>query len=309
MSAAARFEPVLDVSRRDAFVEDLLGASAGVFKMFSIYIGDRLGLYDAMADGRRRTATQLAQQTGANPRYIREWLEQQTVCGVMEVDNPWDEPLQRRYRLPAEQAEVLTERESLNYLAPLAQLLAGAVKPLERTVDAYRSGDGVAYEDYGPDLREGQARMNRAMFLYQLGWEWLPAIPDVHDRLRDETPARVADIGCGYGYSSIGMAKSYPRILVDGFDLDRASVEAAGRNAVEHGVADRVRFHARNAGDPELAGRYDLVTAFECVHDMSDPIGALAAARRMLKPGGSVIVADERVADRVHPRRRPRSIG
>ncbi len=301
MSAVARISPVLDASKRDAFVEDLLEASGGVFKMFAIYLGDRLGLYDAMADGRLRTAAQLAERAGINPRYAREWLEQQTVCGVIEVDNAWDASEARRYRLPPEHAEALTERESLNYLAPLAQLLAGAVKPIERTVEAYRNGGGVPYEDYGRDLREGQGRMNRAMFLYQLGWEWLPSIPDVHARLQSATPARIADVGCGYGYSSIGMAKSYPHAVVDGFDLDEASVEEARRNAREHGVADRVCFHARDAGDPELGGRYDLVTALECVHDMSDPIGTLASARRMLRPGGSVIVADERVAERFNP--------
>ncbi len=301
MATAVRIEPILDIAKRDAFLESLLDASAGAFKIFAVYLGDRLGLYDAMADGRCRTAAQLADATGANMRYLREWLEQQTVCGVLEVENPWDAPQARRYRLPPEHAEVLTERESLNYLAPLAQLIAGAVKPLDQTVDAFRNGGGVPYEAYGRDLREGQGRMNRAMFLYQLGWEWLPAIPDVHARLSDEVPARVADIGCGYGYSSIGMAKAYPRILVDGFDLDGASVQEAKKNALEHGVADRVCFQARDAGDPELVGRYDLVVAFECVHDMSDPIGALEAARRMLKPGGSVIVADERVAEQFTP--------
>jgi cyclopropane fatty-acyl-phospholipid synthase-like methyltransferase len=130
-----------------------------------------------------------------------------------------------------------------------------------------------------------------------LGKEWLPAIPDVHARLQADPPARVADIGCGAGWSAIAMAQSYPKALVDGFDLDQASIELARANARETGLADRCRFHVRDAGDPELAGRYDLVAAFECLHDMSQPVKALEAMRRLSHEGGVVLIMDERVGD------------
>jgi 2-polyprenyl-3-methyl-5-hydroxy-6-metoxy-1,4-benzoquinol methylase len=139
--------------------------------------------------------------------------------------------------------------------------------------------------------------MNRAAFLHQLGNEWLPLIPDVDARLQADPPARVADVGCGAGWSSIGIARSYPKVRVDGLDTDAPAIALARTNAEQMGVADRVGFHARNAADLALAGRYDLVTAFECIHDMSDPVSVLSAMRRLLAPEGAMLIVDERVAD------------
>ena len=268
--------------RRDAFLERLLQSTRGTFELFSIYIGVRLGLYEALARGGPQTSTELASRTATVERYVREWLEQQTVAGILEVDDERAEARKRRFTLPAAYVEVLVDQDSLNYLAPLTRLVAGAVHPLDAVLEAYRSGGGVAYADYGVDVREGQAGVNRAMFLKQLGREWLPAIPDVHARLGADPPARIADVGCGAGWSSIGMAQSYPKVLVDGFDLDVASLDLARANAAAAGLADRIKFHTRDAGDPEqLAGRYDLVTAFECIHDMAQPVSALKAMRRL----------------------------
>jgi len=286
---------------RDAFVERLLHAASGVFDIFSIYIGDRLALYQALARHGPLTSGELAQRTGTHERYVREWLEQQTVAGILQVEDAAAEATARRFRLPPGPAEVLVERDSLNYLAPLVQLLVGAVHPLQAVLSAYRTGGGVPYADYGADLREGQADMNRAMFLQELGTAWLPAIPDVHARLHADPPARVADIGCGAGWSSIGIAHSYPKIQVDGYDLDAPSMELARANADAAGLGDRVHFHVRDASDPTLAGRYDLVTAFECIHDMSDPVGALRAMRGLTGEHGAAIVVDERVGDTFTP--------
>ena len=207
----------------------------------------------------------------------------------------------RRYCLPRGKAEVLTDRDSLNYMAPLAQLVAGAIYPLEALLDAYRTGGGVPYSQYGANLREGQASMNRAMFLQQLGREWLPAITDIHARLQADPPARVADIGCGAGWSCIGIAQSYPKIQVDGFDLDPASVELANENIDDAGLGERVHAWLRDASDIELHGRYDLVTAFECLHDMSDPVRVLQTMRQLAGEKGSVIVMDERSLEEFQP--------
>ena len=155
----------------------------------------------------------------------------------------------------------------------------------------------MPYAEYGADLREGQAGISRAMFLKQLGSEWLPAMPDVHARLMADPPARVADLGCGAGWSTIGVAQSYPKVLVDGYDLDEPSVTLARSNAKAAGLTDRVKFHVRDAGSPELTGRYDLVTAFECVHDMSQPVSALKAMRHLAGDRGAVLVMDERVGE------------
>ncbi len=170
------------------------------------------------------------------------------------------------------------------------------LSPLRQLTEAFRTGEGVAYPDYGEDTREGIAALNRTMFINELGSAWLPAIADVHARLA--SPSRVADLGCGTGWSSIAIAHAYRQARVDGVDADRASIEAARANAAAERVDDRVRFVAGDASDPSLEGRYDLVTIFEALHDMGRPMEALAAARRLLTEGGVVLVADERVADR-----------
>jgi len=293
--------PEEHVAQRDAFLERMLKSASGVFDIFSVYLGDRLGFYRVLAQQGALTSTELAAGTATHERYAREWLEQQTVAGILEVEDAATDVTARRFRLPLGHAEVLTERESLNYLAPLAQLLVGATRPLDAVLQAYRTGTGVSYADYGVDLREGQASMNRTMFLQQLGHEWLPAIPDIHTRLQADPVARVADIGCGAGWSSIGIAQAYSKVHVDGYDLDTPSVELARANAATVGLTDRVRFHIRDASDPALAGQYDLVTAFECVHDMSNPVGALRAMHTLASERGAVMIVDERVGETFTP--------
>ncbi len=289
------------VAQRDAFVERMLKSTSGVFDIFTIYIGDQLGFYRALTNGEALTSVELATRTVTHERYVREWLEQQTVAGILEVENPTDEATSRRFRLPAPYAEVLVERDSLNYLGPLAQLVVGAARPVHAVLEAFRRGGGVPFADYGTDLREGQAGMNRAMFLQQLGQEWLPAIPDIHARLQADPAARIADIGCGAGWSSIGIAQAYPKVQVDGFDLDKPSIELAQANLRQTNLNDRVTFQVRDAGDPSLTGQYDLVTAFECVHDMSDPVGVLRTMRGLLNRTGTVVIVDERVGDTFTP--------
>ena len=285
-------------AKRDAMAERLLHASLGMFDIFGAYLGDRLGLYRALADGGPATSQALAQRAGCHERYVREWLEQQAVGGVLDVDDPSAEVSARIYALPAEHAEILLDRDSLNFMGPIVRLIVGAVSPLSAILDAYRTGGGVPYADYGIDLREGQAEINRPPFLQLLASEWLPAMSDVHARLNQaDPPARVADIGCGAGWSSIGIARGYPHAKVDGFDLDPASVELAQANLAGAGVVGRVSFEMRDAGDPTHAGVYNLVTIFEALHDMSDPVGALRAARQLLAPGGTLLIVDENVAE------------
>jgi ubiquinone/menaquinone biosynthesis C-methylase UbiE len=283
--------------RRDEFAEGLFEKIIGTMEVASVYLGDRLGLYRALVEGGPTTPKELAERAGAHERYVREWLEQQAVVGILAVEDDGADGSDRRYTLPEGHAEVLLDPDSLSYLAPVARFTMGLVRPLPALVDAFRAGEGLPYPDYGADTREGQADANRPMFVNLLGSEWLPSVPDVHERLLADPPARVADIGCGTGWSSISIARAYPNVRVDGYDLDEPSVELARRNVEEAGVADRVAFHVRDASDPTLEGRYDLATAFECVHDMGRPVEALGAMRRMVGEEGAVIVADERVPD------------
>jgi 2-polyprenyl-3-methyl-5-hydroxy-6-metoxy-1,4-benzoquinol methylase len=283
--------------RRDALAERIFGNCVGFMEILSIYVGDRLGFYRALADDGGATASHLADATGTNERYTREWLEQQAVAGILEVEDEWAEPEARRYRLPEGHDAALLERDSLHYAAPLAQQMVGLTRPLPAVLEAFRTGRGVPYPDYGDDMREGIAHANRAMFVNLMGSEWLPAVPDVHERLRADPPARVADIGCGAGWSSISIARAYPKARVDGFDLDENSIAEAKANAAAEGLSERVTFQVRDAADPELSGRYDLAIAIECIHDMSRPVEALRAMRSMAGEDGAVLVVDERVGE------------
>jgi SAM-dependent methyltransferase len=276
-------------TRRDALVERLFNATLGAFDLFAVYLGDRLGLYRALAAG-PLTAVELAVAAGISERYAREWLEQQAVTGVLEVSDD-------RFSLPAGHDEALIDESSLAFAAPFARFAAAVARPLPELVEAFRTGAGIPYADYGEDLCEAQASFTRPLFEQLLGSEWLPSIVDVDDRLHATPPARVADLACGAGVSSIAIARAYPRVRVDGLDLDPASVELARANLAGSGVEDRVRFLHGDAASPRLVGRYDLVTVFEALHDMSDPVSVLRAARGLLADGGCVIVADERVAD------------
>ncbi len=289
-------EAVQRLRARDAFAERLLDATHGTFAIFSVYLGVRLGLYEALAAEPGATPGELALRTGTAERYVREWLEQQTQYGILAADDASAEAERRRYALPPAHAEVLLDRDSECFLAPLTRMVTAAVRPLPQLVEAYRSGEGIPYAQYGRDLIEGQGDINRVTFLRDLPEVWLRGQPDLDACLRSGR-ARVADLGCGVGWSSIGVAKAYPRARVDGFDLDDLSIRRARRNAEVERVDDRVRFRLRDAAAPDLAGRYDLVLCCEALHDMARPVEALRTMRRLARDGGSVLVVDERVAD------------
>jgi 2-polyprenyl-3-methyl-5-hydroxy-6-metoxy-1,4-benzoquinol methylase len=258
-------------------------------------MGDRLGLYSALAAG-AATPAEVAQSAGCDERYVREWLEHQAVGGILEVEDAGAPAEERRYRIPPGHDEVLLDRDSVNYMSAFARMMVGMAEPLPKVVEAFRTGAGVPYGDYPADFVEGQGDMNRTQFVNLLTSEWLAAMPDVDERLRSGS-GRIADVACGTGWSSIAMAKAYPDVQVDGFDLDPTSIMLARSAAAAEGVGERVDFQVRDAADPALAERYDLVTVFEAIHDMAKPVEALRAMRGLLREGGVALVADEKVAD------------
>jgi SAM-dependent methyltransferase len=292
MTSATEAQP----TQTEALLERLFGAAIETLELASVHLGDRLGFYRALADGGDATPAELAARTGTTERYVREWLEQQAVAGFLSVDDGNAEPSERRYALPAAHRPVFVDEEDLSYLAPLARLAVGVLGPMDALLEAYRGGGGVPYEAYGVDVRDGVGAINRPMFVNQLAG-WLASIPDVDERLRAQPPARVADVACGSGWSSIAIARAYPEVTVDAIDADTESIETARRNVADAGLADRVRPAVHDASDAELRGRYDLVTIFEALHDMADPVAVLTAARGVLAEGGSVFIGDERVAD------------
>jgi 2-polyprenyl-3-methyl-5-hydroxy-6-metoxy-1,4-benzoquinol methylase len=284
-------------STTEALAERLVGAGLGAYELLTIYLGDRLGLYRALAELGQATPGEVAEATGTHERYAREWLEQQAVAGILAVEDAGAAAEERRYRVPAGHHEVLLDPDSLSYLMPMARYAMSFASVLPAVEKAFRTGGGVEWTAYGKEGLEAQEGANRPVFLHLLGSEWLPSVADVHARLQAEPPAAVADVACGAGWSSIAIARAYPRVRVDGFDVDEASIELARSNVAEAGLDDRVRFHQRDAGDPELSGRYDLVTVFEALHDMSRPVDVLRALRSLAGEDGTVLVMDERVAD------------
>ena len=285
----------LVASDTDALADRLFASLLGTLDVLTVHIGDQFGLYELLHSQGPLTCAEVASRSGMHPRYAQEWLEQQTVAGIVSVDDPSSPTQERRYFVSDAHAAVLCDRDSLAYLAPFARMLAAAAIQLPDLLDAYRTGSGVGWSDFGELMRTAQADANRPLVLRALGPEWLASLPDVDAALRDG--GKVADIGCGDGWSSIGIGLAYPSVTVEGLDVDADSVEAARSHSASYGLGDRVTFTLVDAASVPAAGDYDLVTAFECVHDLPDPVGVLRAARRMVRPGGTVLVMDERVPD------------
>ncbi|MEJ2862684.1 class I SAM-dependent methyltransferase [Actinomycetospora flava] len=282
----------------EACGETVFGWILGMEHTTALYLGDRLGWWRSLAQDGPATAPELAARTGTAARYAREWLEYQAVSGMLTVDDPAAAPDARRFTLPAEHVPVLADLDDEAIMTPFARILVASLRRIDDLLEAYRTGGGVSWETFGDDAREGQAAQNRPLLRDALCRDHLPLLGDVDRALR--AGGRVADVGLGEGWSAIGIARAYPAATVDGFDVDAASVEAARRNASCEGVADRVA--VRHAGiETAEAGAYDLVCAFECVHDMPDPVGVLAAMRRAVAPGGTVLIMDEKVADAFAP--------
>ena len=213
-----------ETDRRDALVERLFEQSSGSTTSTPSTSATGSGSTPRSPAARRPAGGRGG--GGCDERYVREWLEHQAVGGILEVEDVAAAPDERRYRIPAGHDEVLLDRDSVNYMAAFARMMVGMAQPLPQVLEAFRSGEGVPYADFPPDFVEGQGDMNRTQFVNLLATEWLPAMPDVDERLRSGS-ARVADVACGTGWSSVAMAKAYPDARVDGFDLDPASIELA----------------------------------------------------------------------------------
>jgi ubiquinone/menaquinone biosynthesis C-methylase UbiE len=273
----------------------LIADATRALEMVSVHLGTALGLYRALADLGEATFEQVAERAGVAPRYAREWLEQQATAGYVECANPAVPADVRRFGLSPAHAEVLLDKDSPYFAGAVAGAVAGVGPVVPDLVEAYRTGGGVPYSAYGKELRQGIGDLNRPMFRNDLAG-WLASLPGVDRRLR-EPGARVLDLGCGRGQSAIAIARAYPAAAVHGVDLDDASIEEARSESAEEGLGERIAFTAGDAAQAAAAGSYDLVTLFETLHDMGDPVGVLRTARAALAEGGVVLVGDEKVAD------------
>ena len=285
----------IDPDRVMAFVGKAIGDFGALVNGALVVVGDRLGLYRALAGAGPLTARDLAERTRTTERYVREWLDAQASGGYVTYDGDG------RYSLPAEHAIALTDEDSAAFVIGGFQLGLASAKSADRLTEAFRTGDGIGWGDHDADLFPGCERLFGPSYRAFLASTWIPALDGMHDRLT--AGAAVADVGCGFGTSTIVMAQAYPRSTFVGFDPHQGSVEAAREAAAEAGLGDRVRFEVATA--QEFTGTYDLVTICDALHDMGDPVGAATRARAALAEGGTLMVVEPLAGDRVEENQNP----
>ncbi|MBI3301856.1 MAG: methyltransferase domain-containing protein [Deltaproteobacteria bacterium] len=288
----------MDKAKRERFISQVMDYVTGASLSGMIYIGDRVGLFKAMAGAGPLSVAETAAKAGLQERYVREWLSAMAAAGIVTYDAAAE-----RFTLPEEHAAVLADENSPSFLGGFFQNTPVMLTVAPRVADAFVKGGGVPFSDYGPDLVAGIDRSNRAQFQYHLVKRWLPAMPEVVARL--EVGARAADIGCGSGYPSILMAQAFPRSRFYGFDVSEESLERARADAQKRGVADRVEFQRVSASALPESPKFDFITSFDAIHDMVDPRGAVRAIRRALADDGTYMMvevkAGETLAENLNP--------
>ncbi|HEX6031469.1 MAG TPA: class I SAM-dependent methyltransferase, partial [Tepidiformaceae bacterium] len=264
-----------DTTAADALTERLFTATIAALELETVHLGDRLGYYRALQEAGPMTPGAFAAFTATAERYAREWLEQQASAGFIGVEDATAAPEDRHYFLPPGYEAVLLDPVSPNYMPWAAGWAVACAQPMDRIVEAFKTGNGVPWEAYGETGVRAQAGGSRPGFHNELGSIWMPAVPGLVERLQSTAGARVADVATGAGWAAIEIARAFPNVRVDGLDLDETSIRVARENLAGSGVEGRVAFQVRDAADPQLAGQYDLVTIFEALHDMSHPVEAL----------------------------------
>jgi len=288
---------MVDEAKLEQFLGQVVSDLGATFNAVLVQIGDELGLYRAMAGAGPLTSAELAERTDTEERYVREWLNAQAAGGYVAYD-----PESDRYTLPPEQALALADPDSAVFMPGGFDVAASVVKDREKIARAFRTGEGLGWHEHHHDLFPGTERFFRPSYRGNLVDNWIPALDDVDDKLR--TGARVADVGCGHGASTIIMAEAYPASEFVGFDYHAESIAAARRAAAEAGVEDRVSFAVAGAKDYPGSG-YDLVAFFDCLHDMGDPVGACRHALSSLDPDGTLMLVEPFAGDRVEDNLNP----
>jgi SAM-dependent methyltransferase len=287
----------IDETKLQAFMGQFVQDLGAALSVATVMIGDKLGLYKAMADGSPVTPGELAERTGTEERYVREWLSSQAASGYVTYD-----PATQRFALAPEQALALAQDNSPAFIPGAFQLAAALIKDEPTITEAFRTGDGVGWHEHDQDLFCGTERFFRPGYIANLVSSWIPALDGVDEKLR--SGARVADIGCGHGASTLILAKAYPRSEIVGFDYHPESIERARAAAEQAGVDKRVSFEVASAKEYPGSG-YDLVAMFDCLHDMGDPVGAAGHVLRSLGPDGTWLIvepfANDRLEDNLNP--------
>ncbi len=287
----------VNTAKLNAFMEKALGDIGGAMSAALVLIGDQLGLYRALAARGAMTPVALARATKAKERYVREWLNNQAAGGYVAYD-----PKSGAFSLPAEQAFALAEEASPAFLPGAFQVIAAAFRAQPRIADRFRRGGGLDWGEHDPILFEGTERFFRPNYAAHLVREWIPALAGVEAKLR--RGARVADVGCGHGSSTILLAQAYPKSTFVGIDYHPPSIRTARARARKAGVSRRTTFEVAKSTDYPGTG-YDLVTFFDCLHDMSDPAGAAKHVRKTLDRDGTWMLVEPFANDRPEENHNP----
>jgi SAM-dependent methyltransferase len=287
----------IDQRKLDEFMGRFVGDLGAALSAALVVIGDKLGLYRAMADGEPVSAEELASRTGTDARYVREWLSNQAAGGYVNYD-----PELELFRLSPEQSLALAQEGSPAFVPGAFQLATALVKDEAKIADAFRTGDGVGWHEHHHDLFAGTERFFRPGYAANLTSSWIPALDGVQGKL--ESGALVADVGCGHGASTIIMAQAFPRSEFVGFDYHQGSIEHARRAAAEAGLDGRVSFEVAAAKEYPGEG-YDFVAMFDCLHDMGDPVGAAAHVLETLHQDGTWMIVEPNAGDRLQDNLNP----
>jgi SAM-dependent methyltransferase len=279
----------MDETKLHEFMGKLVTDLSGAAMVASIVVGEELGLYRAMADGAPVTADELARRTACNARLVREWLNAQAASGYVRY-------AEGQYQLPPEQALALAVEDSPVYVAGGATVLASLFLDKDKQVAAMRGNGAVPWGDHHPCMFSGTEKFFRPGYKAHLASEWLPALDGVVEKL--QAGAKVADVGCGHGASTVIMAQAYPKSRFHGFDFHRPSIEVARQRAIESTVADRIVF-VESTATGYAERDFDLVCFFDCLHDMGDPVGAARHAHQALKTDGTVLLVEPFAGDKV----------
>ncbi len=287
--AASTPPRAIDPDKLNAFLHQAVGDMGAALHSAVVLMGDRLGLFRAMRDGTPVTSQQLSERTGVRERYVREWLKANAASKYVDYDAATD-----TYSMNPEQAFALAEENTALDLPGFHYMLASLMRDEGKMTEAFREGRGFGWHEHDKDLFVGSERFFRPTYLTHLVSEWIPALTGVEAKLK--AGGKVADIGCGHGASTMLMAKAYPKSKFTGFDYHDGSIESARASAKRQNLQDAVRFEVSAAAAIPGSG-YDLVTCFDCLHDMGDPVGAAKHIRKALAPGGTWMIVEPIAGD------------
>lgn len=285
-------EKALQKHKMDAFAERFLGDSAAAVRAGLNYIGDRLGIFKTMAGSGPLTVAELAERSGLDQRYLQEWLAAMVSAQYIEYDAD-----KKTYELPGEHAVFLADENSPMFMGGALQMPVPLVSSAPKILEAFRNGGGLSHDDHHPEMTEATERFTRPFFNSFLTQEWIPSMPELERKLHEGV--ELCDIGCGSGQAALAMARAYPKSRIFGFDNHAPSIERATENARKAGLSN-VQFECRNAETAKDKGRFYLITTFDVIHDMADPIAGLKSIKEMLHDDGTYMMLEMNVSGELH---------